>query len=923
MNQKETPTTRQNAGEVTVRGRIRAMSVAILTMLAVTGIFHASIANNTSSQNIKFYEETVEFNPPQIEKDPSPAVYDQIRIDGCQRMTSTGLPALPVKIITLKLGLADTVLDIKVEPSTYKLGGTYHVSPSPRPSLDTTAIPLTEPDQAIYSADRPYPGTWYDFRFTEGMDAETLRRVKFLTIYLYPVQYNPVSGELEVSDRMKITVSFEQKKQLGDVQLAPSGTKYDLLIITSPALYYYASKLANYKNSIGIASFVIVTEEVYENYDGRDNPEKIRNCIKYFVSEHDIDSVLIFGDADQVPARYAYIPDGYSGDGDLVETDLYYADLQYTWDDNNDGRWGDLNHDQVDGVPDVFIGRLPVSLIETASGLLNKLMLYETRASPYDPWFNRVLLLGTDPFPSPGAEGEILCDYIAENFVWSNFTIDRQYRTYGNQSISSIQQAINDGYGFVNYAGHGNTNCWHLGENWWIFPIEYTSNDAWALRNEYRLPIIFTMACLTSQFADYDCIGEYFVGNPSGGAVAYFGATRVAWGYLGQYIADGLAGEMAWRFNKAFFEGRRNPGAIWAQAIGEYVYSHPIVYLSNGYYLDWKTVAEYSSPFADPTLAIGGRRNRSTVYTEAAYNKPKIAYGSPVSWSKLADASSLSGIVVKASASDSSGSWLYGPYISSTWDGENMRGKPYVASFRLRVSSNALTSNVTYIDVSSSSLGSVLQSKVIRTSDFAAPNVWQDFNLTFITPDLLTSGIEFRVENLNNGVTDVYVDRITVYRGWNAPTVYVEAAYNKPKIAYGNPVSWFRLTDASSYSGIVLKAAASSTSGSWLYGPYIKTGLDGQSLQGKSLKAAFRLKVLSNLRTDNVAYIDVSCEQGTVILNSKTVRASDFASADSWQDFQLTFTVPSSLTYGLEFRMVNLNNGVTDVSVDTITVNTT
>jgi hypothetical protein len=310
----------------------------------------------------------------------------------------------------------------------------------------------------------------------------------------------------------------------------------------------------------------------------------------------------------------------------------------------------------------------------------------------------------------------------------------------------------------------------------------------------------------------------------------------------------------------------------------------------------------------------------STVYAEAAYNKPKIAYGNSVSWSMLADASSWSGIVLKAPVSSASGSWLYGPYITETWDQMNIVGKPYTAVFTLKVSSRLSENDVCYLDVCCGAGGTILKSARVKASDFAASNVWQDFKLSFIVPDPLTYGLEFRVINLNGGITDLYIDKIALQKEWNDSTVYLEGAYNKPKIAYGNPVAWSKQTDPSSWSGIILKASASSASGSWLYGPYITTGLDGQNLFGKSFKAAFRLKVLSNLRTDDVAYIDVSCEQGTVILSSRMVRASDFALSDSWQDFQLTFTVPSSLTYGLEFRMVNLNSNVTDLSADIITI---
>ena len=83
--------------------------------------------------------------------------------------------------------------------------------------------------------------------------------------------------------------------------------------------------------------------------------------------------------------------------------------------------YGDLDNDTVDGVPDLYVGRLPASTTDEASTLVDKIVNY----SPINEWFMKSLLLGTDPFKFPpkpwirGAEGEILKDYIEDNFVWA------------------------------------------------------------------------------------------------------------------------------------------------------------------------------------------------------------------------------------------------------------------------------------------------------------------------------------------------------------------------------------------------------------------------------------------------------------------------------------------------------------------------
>jgi hypothetical protein len=311
-------------------------------------------------------------------------------------------------------------------------------------------------------------------------------------------------------------------------------------------------------------------------------------------------------------------------------------------------------------------------------------------------------------------------------------------------------------------------------------------------------------------------------------------------------------------------------------------------------------------------ISIERQWNASSVYFEAAYGKQVT--GS--SWLKVIDSSSISGTVVKASSSSSNGAWLYGPYIRQDSQGGSMLGKPYTANLRLKVSLNTSPNNVAYIDVCCNASATIIQSRTLKASDFSSPNTWQDFQLSFVTPNTMTAGLEFRAKNLNNGVADLCVDYINVSSRWNVSTAYAEGAYNKQR--FGS--SWSNANDPSSWSGIVMKAAASAPNSGCLYGPYISSDWNTRSMLSKSYVASFRLKVSSNLPTDNVVRVDVCYDAGTV-LQLMNIKASDFASSNTWQDFQLTFATPSYLTYGLEFRVINLNNGITDVFADQLLVN--
>lgn len=142
-----------------------------------------------------------------------------------------------------------------------------------------------------------------------------------------------------------------------------------------------------------------------------------------------------------------------------------------------------------------------------------------------------------------------------------------------------------------------------------------------------------------------------------------------------------------------------------------------------------------------------------TVYSEPASIKPQAGQA----WSKVSDPFSLSGTVMKASSLSQNGSILFGPYLSKEYVG--MLGKRYTAVFRCKVGSNSPPDYVVYVDVTYDMVH-VLNSLKIKASDFTLSNAWQDFQLSFAAPSNMTLGLEFRVQNLNEGVTDIYIDQI-------------------------------------------------------------------------------------------------------------------------------------------------------------------
>lgn len=574
--------------------------------------------------------------------------YDWLKIENCSYISKPGQPMLPVKSLVSKLPEGSSVTSTKVEVNESYLRGSFKVVPAPFPviaGMEASPRNFSE-DPNIYNSSNIFPEEWYVCRYTHGLDPETMTRVEYIVINFYPLRFLPAEKEVLRAESVSVTIDYVEA-----VTLAPL-VKLRNLIITSDTLEPYAVQLAKYKNDTGISSKVLNTTWIYEHYAGIDSQEKIRNCIKDFAATYGIVYVTIFGDADQVPVRLAYVPDGQDT---YTPTDLYYADLDGTWDDNHDGLYADQRYDNVDGIPDVYVGRIPPSLIEYAQTAVNKIKGYQQEFNASKSWTRRVVLAaGTgsgDGLSNPfGIAFPFLKNYTAN--INTNKDIVKLYEAYGNLSTGSIASEINRGALFVNFAGHGDPGLWLF---YWVIPLiwynGYGITDVQALTNGLKLPVVTTMACSTARFDDQDCIGEWFVLEPNGGSIAYFGATRIAWGYTDQWVTTGLMGEMDWRIYQNFYEGFTRLGGMWGQSVREYVQNHIWNYKNAGVE-DVKTFMEFVL-LGDPTLRIYNPNYPETLKVpedfptiqsaiNAAYDGDKILVSSGTYYENLVVNKSLS-----------------------------------------------------------------------------------------------------------------------------------------------------------------------------------------------------------------------------------------------------------------------------------------
>ncbi len=612
-----------------------AVSIIILFigMGLAPGITNSSVGNDSGStvDTIVFNQE---FSKPEIRDNNE---FIEIKIEQAQSvMTDEEKPMMPVFSKTYEVPLSTKITDVKVSLSDIKtIKLEKHVIPVPKKQrIGSEIVDLKKTvNQAIYTSSEPSPNTWYSYTTGAGLNKDN-DHVLFLSIHVYPARYIPLENTLQYIEHVELYITFEEP----DIT-TKNYDIYDLVVIAPAEFSEKLQPLISHKNSYGINTNLVTLQEIYSEYDGRDNPEKIKYFIKHAIDEWNTHYVLLVGDVTKLPIRHTY-PSWWELD---VLSDLYYADVydsEYnfcSWDANENNRFGELDHDgyDIDGVDlfaDVHVGRLACTDENELDVVIKKIITYENET--YDAsWFKKIILAGGDTFPPfYGAdrdvfEGEITNTYVAQTLP--DFQTILLWSSKHSLNAITFNRAINRGAGFLSYAGHGFEHGWgtYKPNAMRDKMILYYTPFLNLLRNKEKLPIVFFDACLTAKLdfniADldeyyptliqflvrftrleydtsvfYPCFAWSFIKKEGGGAIATIGSTRTAYTWVNEQGVFGGAGYLDVSFFKAYEDGI-TAGEMLTLAQNDYI---------NNVGLDYFTIEEFIL-LGDPSLMVGGYPN--------------------------------------------------------------------------------------------------------------------------------------------------------------------------------------------------------------------------------------------------------------------------------------------------------------------------
>ncbi|MBD3170659.1 MAG: T9SS type A sorting domain-containing protein [candidate division Zixibacteria bacterium] len=486
-----------------------------------------------------------------------------IELRGCHLTGMEGHPYLPAQNLNLPGGFGTRATGISILSQQWEtLDGNYDIIPAP-PVIKAShngELPEMAVNERIYNTDAFYPQS-----AVMNTEFGTMRGYSIAGLELFPLRYNPVTGQVQLLRNIVIDVDYREvdtpyqpnecyaelvrglNRETGTAELCDIRNRIydtedvDYLIITTAYLKPYFSRLREWYTGAGWKTEIVTMEHIGSYYAGRVLQMKIKNCIHDYAVNHNTIFVLLAGDDTNVPDQncYAKVRDVIDN---TMPTDLFYAclDERFDWNLDGDEFIGEIE-DSIDMYPDVLLSRAPVRTGNQAYAFVNKTLNYIT-GNHIDSYIDPMLLCGKQlAFTWDGkSDTHHKAEYMWEEYIqgiWPGHNRAQFYDTYTDfggpafdVTYENLAGVLNQGYQFFFMSTHGSQTAWSMetGRN-------FTVNDVSCLSNTINPSIIYTIACLTNAFDSENnltadpCLSEAFIRNPYGGAVAYIGSSRSGW----------------------------------------------------------------------------------------------------------------------------------------------------------------------------------------------------------------------------------------------------------------------------------------------------------------------------------------------------------------------------------------------------------
>ncbi len=465
-----------------------------------------------------------------------------------------GAPALPVYVYSIILHPGERIASFKIrnlQQTEWK--GTFNIAPRQNPWSQFSEKEVVAPDPQIYHSHTPYPRNVVKFLGVQHFNGHPIAHFA-----IWPVQYLPAQKKLLFTKHLELVYSTGQSDRPAVQPFAPEDQRVnptgfsaingvaaslplppptdaidpDLLssglidryvIIALDSLQEALQPLAEWKTQRGVPTVIRTLSWIRQNFRGVDDAERMRNFIRWSYQKRGTKYVLLAGDTPLIPTRMIY-----TGNFSFA-ADYYFSDLDGSWNANQNNTFGQAK-DEVEGYPEVYVGRIPISNAREIHLFISKLFRYEKLDSVKMADFpSNVLYFAADLSKVNDSR-----DLIMKNIdPVINPSFKRTLLTQTDDIGSNVQvplDALNRSYGIIFSEGHGIYYTYRPGASgsdlYNYHLAELTTPD----------PGIWYMASCYTNDITKRCFGEDWMLSRHGGGVAYIGNSSWEYPFSGIYL---------------------------------------------------------------------------------------------------------------------------------------------------------------------------------------------------------------------------------------------------------------------------------------------------------------------------------------------------------------------------------------------------
>lgn len=361
-----------------------------------------------------------------------------------------------------------------------------------------------------------------------------LRDLRGQSIWIYPLQYNPVTHTLRVYKSMTIKVSqvgvggenvlrrarplttidqeFAQVYARQFLNFGTMTTLYtpvsesgEMLILCHDAFMQTIVPFVNWKKQKGIHTTLLAASLAGTT------PASIQTFIaNYYAAHPNLKYVIFVGDNPQIPCMtYNNNP-----------SDNAYAYLTGS-----------------DSYPELFMGRFSAEDTTQLKTIIQRNLMYE-KTPNFGNWYEKGMCVASDEGPGDDNqydyehEHEIRMQLLGYTYTNVAELFDGTHSQTGwidapgNPNVADFVSLVNSGVGVINYTGHGGTTS--------FVTTGMNNNDVFSLTNGNAFPFIWSVGCVTGEFMNATCFAEAWQrartgNNPAGAIVSFMSTINQSW----------------------------------------------------------------------------------------------------------------------------------------------------------------------------------------------------------------------------------------------------------------------------------------------------------------------------------------------------------------------------------------------------------